>query len=77
MCNKAQNVIRNGEKRAMVYYKHPDNRRDSVITIRLKNDQRQALDALATAAGMSISDLIRQWIDDATKRIARKRRGKK
>jgi predicted transcriptional regulator len=61
----------------MVYYKNVDDRRDAVVTVRLKYEHRKQLDALAVAAGLSISDLIRQWIEDASRQITRQKKGKK
>ena len=47
------------------------------VGIRMTVEEKRKLKALAEAAEVSISDLIRGWIEDASKRITRKRKGKK
>ena len=60
----------------MVYYKKNEERRQNVITFRVTDDEKRALEGLAAAAGCSVSDLIRSWVSKAVKRIGKTKKGK-
>ena len=58
-----------------MYYTKNEDRKQCVVTFRITDEEKQALDGLAKAAGCSKSDLLRGWIAAAVKKIARKKKG--
>ncbi len=57
----------------MVNFKHAKDRTSEVVTVRLTIEQRKQIDRLAKREGLSISELIRSWIDE---KANPKKRGK-
>jgi predicted HicB family RNase H-like nuclease len=45
-------------------YKHPNEQRTSVVTVRMTPEDRERLTKLAAKEKLSISDLIRKWIQE-------------
>lgn len=59
----------------MTYYRNNEDRKQCVVTFRMTDEEKQALDGLAKAAGCSKSDLLRTWIASAVKKIGKAKKG--
>jgi predicted HicB family RNase H-like nuclease len=63
------------EKVTMVYYKPTENRKQCMMTFRVTDEEKKALEGLAAAAGCSVSDLVRSWIAKAVKKMGTAKKG--